>query len=426
MNIYHHVGKALWALLAVGLTVGLSAGQALAVTAQNATIVNVVKVDYSDASGNGAYTASDSATVTVELLAATPTISAPAPASGQTVDSGAEQAYIFTMYGNANGTDLYDFALTAGTTGNSGSPTSSNEYIYSYTSPNGALVTTGNTTTKTLADLTIGASVILSNTVTDTINVPAGTLNNLAAGDFVVINGVVYVVNATTPGSIASQSGDILTAETNATISLYEADGSTAVVFNATDLTGAVISERWLVDVRATAVTTGTADAVTYFNVSLTDDGLVESSASVADIQTTFLHSQVAVTKTASVASAKPGEEVEYTVAIVVSGSDATSVTVLDAVPEYTTLVTYSDSYAGTAVYSPIAASAIFASIDDGSSIVDATTAVDDEGDASGDAGGNAAGQALKFFLGASSDGTTGGTVAAGTTYTIKYTVRID
>ena len=417
----------LGAILSIGL-----GGQAQANIAAGTTILNVVKVQYKDASGTSAlFTKSATSTVTVTLLAAAPTITDPTPASGQTIDSGATQAYAYTMYGNANGPDTYDFAVSAGTTPNANA-LSNNKFIFNYTAPDGTTTATGNTTTTTLANLPIGATVILGDDDVDTISIPAGTLNGIAVGDFVVISGTVYKVRAVDAGTAASYTSGTHTRndETNGSIQLWQADGITAADFSAVDLAAAVISERWLVDVRVTAVADAAAatDADVYFNLTLTADGAGNPAGVKNDTKTTFRRSQVTVTKAASSANAQTGEVIEYTVTIVVSGSNATSVVVTDSVPEFTTLVSYAGDYNTAATTGSLSTN--FAKIADGtttdltiSTATDAETAVNV---GSGNAANYTAGSALNFYLGAGSNGTTGGTVAAGTTYTINYKVKVD
>ncbi len=102
-----------------------------------------------------------------------------------------------------------------------------------------------------------------------------------------------------------------------------------------------------------------------------------------------------------------------------------------DAVPTYTTLVTFTNaqgygaaSPAGTGV-----ATDFFAQGSDGGTTLDLTMQNSDTENGSvtsGDGAGTAAGSALTIYVGTGNDNTTGGTVDTVTTYTILYQVKID
>lgn len=404
--------------------------QSEAGTAANAIIRNVVKVDYKDAGGNGSFATSATTTVSVTLLAAIPTITDPTPASNQFVESSAVQGYAFTLFSNANGTDTYNLTLADGTTGDAGTPVSKNKYIVSYIDPQGITHATGNTTTTTLPGLSIGATVILSDNDNDTVNIPAGTMNTIANDDYVVINGIVYKVRSHTDGTVAGYNSgtNSLTPETHGTIRLYQADGTTAADFSAIDLTGSTISQRYIVNAAVTAVADAASDAVLYFNLSLASTTAPNPTGNKNDTKTTFRHTQVAVTKTANPASGKPGDTIEYTIAVTNSGTgDATHVMVTDAVPAFTTLV--SGGYNSGAAFAQIVKCDSNGTSNCGTPI-NITPAVDASENtlASGNAPAATAGSAIKFFLGTGNDGAaqTGGTVAPDSQYQIKYKVTIN
>lgn len=430
------IGRTLLGALALVAFVVFATPQAAqAVTAANTTIVNVVKVDYKDASGTSSFTKSATASITINLLAAAPTVGAPSPASGQTVDSGATQTYTLQLYANANGTDTYDLLLADGTTADSDT-VSSDKYIDSITAPDGTLTPlgTGNTTQN---NLSIGATVILSDNNGNVVNIPAGTLNGIAAADFVIIGGTKYKVAGTTAGTAAAHD-DVnhdIDAEINGTITLnVDTEGDEAwddaADFSAVDLAGLVISELYEVDITVTAVADALAatDANLYFNLTLTADSGATPSDSQVDIRTIFSRSDVTITKTANPVSGQPGDIIEYTVTVVVAGAAATEVTVTDAVPAYTTLVSYAGNYDTAETTGSLDTN--FAQIADGTTTdVTISSAVDNETASnvgSGSAANYTEGSVINFYLGSGSDGSTGGTVAAGTTYTIKYKVQIN
>lgn len=432
-------------LLAGGLllatAIGFSAGTAQAETAANATILNVVNVEYKDAGGNGqdgtpsgaAFVESASASVSVELLAAAPTVTGPTPASGQTVASGATQVYEFEMYSNANGDDEYDFTIN-GTATADADVAGLSEIISLVTYPDG---TTANPGATAVNDFNIGASVILADDDSDTVSVPFGSDNNIEAGDDVIIDGTKYTVNAVAAGTAPAHSADSLTAETNTTISLYDYGTTNAADLSGVDLSGLVISELYLFEVSVTATAINGNDGESYFTVTAdTDTDGGAAITPISDINTTFATAGLTITKQvrnvsqanpfANSDSGKPGETLEYRITVTNAGSDATSVEVSDAVPVYTTLV------AGSA-YGTNGGGTIFAQVDDGTNTVNVTTATDSETQPGGttetgfgETAGTAAGDSIAFYIGDDSTNAAGGTVSAGITYTIIYQVTID
>lgn len=427
--------------LLLATTICFGAGTAQAETAANATILNVVNVEYKDAAGNGqdgtptgaAFVESAAATVSVDLLAAAPTVSGPSPTSGQTVTSGATQVYDFEMYSNANGDDLYDFAINGAATADA-DVAGLSETISLVTYPDGTTATPG---TSTFDNFDIGASVILSDDDSDTISVPFGSDNNIEAGDDVIIDGTKYTVNTVVAGTAPAHSGDSLTAEANTTISLYDYGTTTAADLSGVDLSGLVISELYLFEVSVTATAVNGNDGESYFTVTAdTDTDGGAAITPISNINTTFQSAGLTITKQvrnvtqarafANSDSGKPGEILEYQITIENTGSAATSVEVSDAVPVYTTLI------AGSA-YGTSGGGTIFAQIGDGTDTVDVTTVADSEtqpGDpvetGFGQAAGTAAGSSIAFYIGDTSTNAAGGTVSAGITYTIIYQVTIN
>ncbi|MCM0080464.1 hypothetical protein L4X63_02565 [Geomonas sp. Red32] len=98
-----------WGAAIAALVVGsaLAAGQAEAAlpgTAGNAIVRNTITVNYADAKGNGQPTVSSSVDVTVNTVAATPTIISPIAGSpGSTDGTGATAPYTFSVRTNSNG-----------------------------------------------------------------------------------------------------------------------------------------------------------------------------------------------------------------------------------------------------------------------------------------------------------------------------------
>ncbi|GFO56520.1 hypothetical protein GMSM_35270 [Geomonas sp. Red276] len=97
-----------WVAALAALVVGsaLAAGQAEAAlpgTAGNAIVRNTITVNYADAKGNGQPAVSSSVDVTVNTVAATPTIVSIATTPGTTDGTGATTGYTFTVRTNSNG-----------------------------------------------------------------------------------------------------------------------------------------------------------------------------------------------------------------------------------------------------------------------------------------------------------------------------------
>jgi len=421
------------AILAASALVTPSTAHA-ADTAANATIRNVVKISYKDSAGNGpvgGYIASASATATVLLKAAKPTVGASNPASGQSVTAGTVQQYSFPIYSNANGSDAYTVDVKSGTTGDTAGMTAVNRYIISSTNAQGTVTPTGNTTTFAFAP-TIGASIILADNNGDTVTVPFGSLNGISNNDFVIINATTYKVRTTNPGVTGSydSANHALVAETPATIQLWLADGVTPADFSGVNLTGATISQRYLVTIGVTgAPPSATGDVYVNIEFYPTSDNALKDTK--ADTKTTFTAPTVTIAKAVAPLTGKPGDFLEYTITVTGGSADVTKVTVTDAVPIFTKLVSYTPAYVGAvggdAVYD---ATHIFATITKGATTVQITGTAGDNGAEGSGAGfgkapASAAGQPLTFYLGAGSLNNDGGTVASAEVYVIKYTVQI-
>jgi uncharacterized repeat protein (TIGR01451 family) len=305
-----------------------------------------------------------------------------------------------------------------------------NRYIISSTNAQGPVTPTGNTTTITLAP-TIGASVILADNNVDTVTVPFGSLNGISNNDFVIINATTYKVRTTNPGVTGSYdpANHALVAETPATVQLWLADGVTPADFSGTNLTGATISQRYLVTIGVTgAPPSATGDVYVNIEFYPTSDSALKDTK--ADTKTTFTAPTVTIAKGVAPLTGKPGDFLEYTITVTGGTADVTKVTVTDAVPVFTKLVSYTPAYTGGAGDAVYDATHIFATITKGATTVQITgTAGDNAAEGSGAGFGKApaaaAGQPLTFYLGAGSVNNDGGTVASTEVYVIKYTVQI-
>lgn len=167
---------------------------AAANTAANTKIINTATVSYKDA-GGFSQTATASATVTVSLVAATPTLN-PLPTDQYTTLSVAA-SYIYTIFSNANGPDTYNLTIPVKT--NSANITTS-------TAVPPASVSLGATTIFT--PVTIPAATATAITVPSD-GVSDGSVNGISTAvgnNKVVINGLVYTVSAITDSPIGTST----------------------------------------------------------------------------------------------------------------------------------------------------------------------------------------------------------------------------
>jgi uncharacterized repeat protein (TIGR01451 family) len=449
-HLFPTTGLVRGALGTVALTAAIvcasqGSAQAAAGTAASATITNMVKVDYFDASGKGlggtTTPISKSATtaVTVTLLTATPTIGTASPTGVQTVDSGQVQTYLYKVWSNANGIDSYTFDVSA-LSPNTGT-TSSDRYISGVT--DAANVTATPAAGTVSSTFNIGAVTILSNSAS-TVTIPFGTMaaNHIVVGETVVINGLEYkVASVANAGSAAAYNAatNTLTAEVPTVLNITAVDnGAANLTTTGSGLAGLTMSELYTVAVSVTATgdpTLGKGTACFTDSLkSATDNTKTITSASAC---TDFTSSNLAITKTASTPNGKPGDIIEYTVNVTLTGAKATSVKVTDAVPAYTTLVTYSDSYSGSIQTGAVANTDAFALVspDNGVSSYSLTVGnSDNEGATHGNVGAgdvqsNGAAGALKdmtFYLGTNATNVAGGMVDASQHFVVKYKVKIN
>jgi uncharacterized repeat protein (TIGR01451 family) len=284
-------------------------------TAANTLIRNTVTVDYDDAAGNPQAQISDTADVTVTLVAATPTLNAPID---QTINSAQTAVYNYTITGNANGPDTYDLTESSlvESAGISGSTAN-----FSVTS-----VTLGGTT---LAAVTDGSA---------TITVPYdgtsdGVVNGIAVGDTIDIDGVIYTVDVAgiteTPGT--NLATITLTANVPAGIAAGEIVGE---------------QQSFTVTVDPGTVTS-TSNQTIDLTISAQDQAAAAGAASDVT-RTTVQVAALTVTKQVSTdgtnfvdsANAAPGTTLTYRITVTNGGAAAaTNVEISDPVPQFTTYV---------------------------------------------------------------------------------------
>lgn len=433
--------------------------QAAANTTAETKIVNLASVVYTDASGNNTFNASATATITVNLVPSALTASAPPVAGDGTpgiscltpvdTESGQTISALYALFANANGGDSYNLSMGVPVETN----TSNVTVAYSVRTYTGALEGSANPAARTL-----GSAIPVGFSGTDTLLFPGDTnlTASFAVDDIVVVTTAAgdraYLVAAVTNGvaSVATVGTTIAgskTNDTNATLQLKaypvqtilgnSVGGTVAPDFDSNAPTiGVPVGEMVLVQVDVTASNdTFAADGTVAFTLT-TNTAPATDVAAITCTVGTWKGVNLAITKEVRLlpagtfgptASGNPGDILEYRLTIDNSGGLAKAVVVTDNIPEYTTLVSFSDSYAGTSVLSPAAISTLFAQTFDGTTTTSLTTVnSDDEGDTSGDATGNAAGSTMTFYIGTDSDENSGGNVNAATNYTVIYRVKID
>ena len=453
---------AVTAMAAVGLP-----GTAAASTTAGAKLVNVVEVEYSDASGNNTFHAAASTTVTVNLVKSALNAST-APSGGavaglgclgdlDTVSGGTVSA-IYALSATANGSDSYDLSIGANTPSTT---LDASDIVrnFSTLAYDGTVAATG------AQARVLGSAIPVGISGTDTLLFPGGALAGFEPDDIVLVEiGPVgskvkkaYKVLSVDAGSAATHpNADGVTGYTSGLISdkTAEAQGSLkleayndySIVLNGVAVPFGGGNDIPAFDQAATAPTLGVPVGelvlvkidITASASSVTADGFVgytlaaTNGTDTTDLTCTagfFRRAQLSIKKEVrtlpaggwgGTAAGKPGDILEYRVTVANPGGQAASVKITDAVPVYTTLVTHS------AVYGDGTPGTIFAQITDGVGTVTVTTATDSEAQASapyetgyGEATGTTANSAINFFLGDTSDNANGGTVPSCSNVTV-------
>ncbi len=313
------------ALLAITSVLLPSAAQA-AVSA-GATIFNEASVTYDFLAATGINQTSNGTTVTVDTLAAAPTISVTPLTRSTTV--GGSVSYVYTITSNSNGPDTYT--------------------VTAINSTNSATIATDSVETFTIDNITLwGGIVVACQGVVagaDEVCLPAGAETGLAGTETVILNGNAYTVGTITAGT-AQTTG---TPEVTTTIQLVDditAHGVAASTAAAADPIGEYGSLTMDQDTGTLNVgeTTGTYTTNVTFTTTGTDSGgaTVDYSTSLAvgnQVITTINSLNVSFAKAASTLTAKPGDTITYTLTITNNeATDLSNVVVTDTAPIYTTL----------------------------------------------------------------------------------------
>lgn len=476
---------ALTAVTAIGMP--RTADAAYVGTMADAKIVNVVRVDYTDISGNNSFAATASTTITVNLVKSSLATYAPptagtgvpaglsCPSSTQTYTSGSTVSFLYALAAKANGDDIYTLTKSIPATSNV-SPVTVNMELLNYAggSPTAIAVGPGGTAS------TFGSATPVGVSGTDTLLFPGGALAGFAANDIVLVNlttgGIkAFLVDTVTVGSAKTHDNPGNADHTDVGNTGNETQGSLklkaypdqSIVLNGTTftfggnvtpafntngpITGEPVGELKLVHVTVQASATGTADGTVTYRLDTTDGTNTSNlECTAGNFKGVSLQIRKAVKNItlgdasyAATTVANPGNILEYQVTVDATSGVASQVVVTDTVPAYTTLTTFTTGNYGIAVPDgTAAANNVFAQISDGVNTVNVTVdGTDSEaqpGGATETGFGKAvdlvpgtatvieSGSGLTFYVGDTSTNGAGGSVNAATNYTIIYRIKVD
>jgi len=462
----NRITKILLSSITLIMLLAFSTGIAFANTTANSTIMNVVQVDYDDASGNNSFVANASSLVTVNLVEAalnpsgTPTAADGSPGltclTPGVYESGTTVSSLYAVTATANGDDTYNFSIAAD------APVTTHD-VNNITRSYSTLTYDGTVEATNPASRLFGSAIPVGISGTDTLLFPGGALAGFSVNDIVLVTtdggDKVYLVAAVNAGTAPvydnvghvahTDSGSYTTTEVQGTLQL-KAYADQSIALNGGTVTvggggnapafgtagsiptlGVPVGEMVLIriDITASASTAGTDGAVGYTLTTTDGTNPATITCTVSVFEAVDLTIQKDVRNVtdggtfAATATGDPSDILEYRVTVTNSGGDATSVVITDAVPAYTTL--QDNVYAG---------STAFAQISDGTNTVDVTSASGDSETQPatpvetgfGNAAGTAAASAITFYIGDTSTNAAGGTVDSSTTYTIIYQVKID
>ena len=314
---------------------------AQAATSGGAKIYNSVKVTYM--SGTTPLFASANVSVTVNTVAALPTVTNP---TGITTVAGALVTYNFRVKSNSNGSDTYTTsALVDAATG-----------ISAATGPS------------VTASVTLWGGIALGSGA-GTITIPNGTQTGLTAGTSTVqIGANTYTVTTITAGTAASTDGSgNLVAEVATTLALTPISGPAITAGSVT--AGTQVGE-FKTNALVVTFTTGTPTVVgtdgtyaTHFTITTGALPVALNMTTAPDVITTVSSPAVTITKIADKANASTGDTITYTITVTNTHASASvnNVTVIDPLPQYTNYVANSTrlnaiTVAGDGATSPLVA----------------------------------------------------------------------
>lgn len=246
------------ALFAAGALTGASQVWATT-TAATSTVRNVVTVAYSNSAGTAQTPLTAAVDVTVNLVKAAATLSAPVDI---TTDPATAAVYSYTITNGANGISTYTPSTSVTAQAN----------ITGSTVSTPAAITLGATT------VTTGVTIAAAGTTVITVprdNLADTSVNGIAAGDTVVIGGAVYTVSAVSDVQVPVSPSTLVT--TTITVS---GNGTLQTV-----TAGTLIAERKTFTVSVTpGTTTSTTDGTIDVTLSVTDGTNVSTDSSTTTV----------------------------------------------------------------------------------------------------------------------------------------------
>jgi uncharacterized repeat protein (TIGR01451 family) len=332
-----HLASLMLALTVLTMMAFVIPQSAQAGTAANTVIRNTATVSYDDTAGNAMPEVTGTVDITVSMVYATATLSAP---DDETTSPGTAAEYSYTITSNANGPDSYTLSATidSESAGISGSTAETSV----------ASVTLG-ATTAAAAVSSGNASITVPNDGTSD-----SSINGIVADDIVVIGGNAYTVQSITDNGSTVSGTSTITLTSNLTTDVSAGDA---------------IYERKTFTM---TVTPGTVTTATDKTIAVTTSAEGTTAAAATDSTTTTVNvATITVTKhvssdgtnwylTADNRTFAPSATIYYRITVTNSGSsNATSVVLTDAQPAYTTYVTDSARYAVGAAVNYGAASAL-------------------------------------------------------------------
>ena len=336
---------------AVAMAIALGApAPASANTAANTAILNTATVNYKDAGGTAQTPVTASATVTVSLVPATPTLNAPAD---QNATLATAASYSYTITTNANGPDTYNIAVPS--------------------KVNSANIT-ASSAVPSVTPISLGASTIVTPVTilaagTTAITVPSdgvagGGVNGLIAAETVVINGQTYTI-----ASVVDNASGTSTVTVNG-----NGVASAALPY------GTLIAEQktFTLDVKPTTMNPTTTNETITTTVSARDSGNIAAAATDVTV-TTVQAANLTVTKEVSTdgvtwgatANAAPGATLYYRITVHNGGAgNATAVVISDPINSLTYL-TYTAGSAKKATGAAVSYAAAPTALTDASAVDD-------------------------------------------------------
>lgn len=329
------------------LALGTIASSAYAAAPANSTIRNTAELTYTGLSTP----LQASVDVTISLSPAATTLSAPANATAAENQS---VSYSYTVTANSNGSDTYDLSSSLSLNNITGSPT--------VTFEQGGAPIAGNA-------ITLGATAASAGAAagTNTITAPSdgtadSSVNDLAAGDTVVIGGTVYTIaSVTDDGTTATITlSSNLVAGVNAGDPIFEQQSFDAVIDDVGTVTTSGSPADITMDVTVTSQTdaaqTSTDQTVTtvaevMFEKFVTNESNVNGSSPVGiDFNGDTVDDQNFYT-TASGVTAVSGDILRYAIRVTApAASSLTGVQFTDTIPAFTTYVAGSTELNGAGV----------------------------------------------------------------------------